>query len=85
VQKGLVFPALIEKFRKIPLKIRTSTLLPRKKLREDNYSLGSRNCEHFANMIVYGINYSEQAEDKKDLLITKNIGSFFLGGLSSLA
>jgi hypothetical protein len=36
-------------------------------------------------MIVYGINYSEQAEDKKDLLIAKNIGSFFLGGFSSLA
>ena len=28
--------------------------------RNGNYSLLSRNCEHFANMIVYGINHSEQ-------------------------
>jgi len=25
-----------------------------------NYDLFNRNCEHFANMCVYGINYSEQ-------------------------
>ena len=29
------------------------------KFREDNYSLTNRNCEHFANMCIYGINYSE--------------------------
>jgi len=28
--------------------------------RKGNYSLRNRNCEHFANMIVYGINYSKQ-------------------------
>lgn len=31
--------------------------------REGNYSLRNRNCEHFANMIVYGINYSKQVWD----------------------
>lgn len=31
--------------------------------RANNYSLGDRNCEHFANMIVYGINYSQQVEN----------------------
>jgi hypothetical protein len=31
--------------------------------RENNYSLTDRNCEHSANMIVYGINYSEQIYD----------------------
>jgi len=30
--------------------------------RRGNYDLFNRNCEHFANMIVYGINYSEQIE-----------------------
>ncbi|CAG8662947.1 12362_t:CDS:2 [Ambispora gerdemannii] len=28
----------------------------------------NRNCEHFANMIVYGINYSEQVKEKKGLI-----------------
>ena len=28
--------------------------------RKGNYDLNNRNCEHFANMLVYGINYSEQ-------------------------
>jgi len=41
--------------------------------REGNYNLANRNCEHFANMVVYGINYSKQ-EDRKDELIAKNIG-----------
>ena len=36
--------------------------------REDNYDLRNRNCEHFANMCVYGINYSEQIEDRKESL-----------------
>jgi len=35
---------------------------------EDKYLLWDRNCEHFANMIVYGINFSEQVEDNKALL-----------------
>jgi len=38
------------------------------KFREDNYNLRNRNCEHFANMCVYGINYSEQIEDRKESL-----------------
>lgn len=32
--------------------------------RKGNYNLKDRNCEHFANMIVYGINYSEQIYNK---------------------
>src|SRR4051794_17598012 len=28
--------------------------------RRNNYNLHNSNCEHFANMVVYGINYSEQ-------------------------
>jgi hypothetical protein len=35
---------------------------------EDAYSLHDRNCEHFANMIAYGINYSEQVERNKTAL-----------------
>ena len=38
------------------------------KFREDDYDLCNRNCEHLANMLVYGINYSEQIEDKKDII-----------------
>lgn len=30
------------------------------KFRRGNYDLFNRNCEHFANMCVYGIDYSEQ-------------------------
>ncbi|WP_147411632.1 lecithin retinol acyltransferase family protein [endosymbiont GvMRE of Glomus versiforme] len=33
--------------------------------RKNNYDLHRRNCEHFANMLVYGINYSGQIEQKK--------------------
>jgi hypothetical protein len=36
--------------------------------REDNYDLRNRNCAHFANMCVYGINYSEEIEDNKESL-----------------
>jgi len=35
------------------------------KFREDKYCLPNRNCEHFANMIIYGINYSEQVNGNK--------------------
>jgi len=35
-------------------------------------------------MIVYGINYSEQIEDKKDLINAKNIGVTSLFPLPSL-
>jgi hypothetical protein len=42
-----------------------------KKFREDCYNLYNRNCEHFANMIGFGINYSEQIEDDKGLILAK--------------
>jgi hypothetical protein len=35
---------------------------------ECKYVLHDRNCEHLANMLVYGINYSEQVENKKTSL-----------------
>jgi hypothetical protein len=38
------------------------------KFRKDCYDLGSRNCEHFANMIGFGINYSKQIEKNRKLL-----------------
>ena len=34
-----------------------------------NYNLRNRNCEHFANMCIYGINYSKQMEDNKERLV----------------
>ena len=30
--------------------------------RKNRYCIANRNCEHLANMIVYGINYSEQVK-----------------------
>jgi len=33
--------------------------------RDGQYCLSSRNCEHFANMLVYGINYSKQVDEKR--------------------
>jgi hypothetical protein len=44
--------------------------------RKNNYSLLDRNCEHFANMVVYGINYSEQIEESKG----SSFISFFRNG-----
>lgn len=44
------------------------------KFREDNYDLANRNCEHFANMIIYGINYSDQVYDNRGKFQTKNVG-----------
>jgi Lecithin retinol acyltransferase len=41
--------------------------------RSGNYNLRNRNCEHFANMVVYGINYSEQIENKQDDLTALNL------------
>jgi Lecithin retinol acyltransferase len=40
--------------------------------REDQYDLRNRNCEHFANMCIYGINFSEQVDNKKEQLIVKS-------------
>lgn len=33
--------------------------------RRGNYNERNRNCEHFANMVVYGINFSEQIEQRE--------------------
>jgi len=41
----------------------------KEKFREGIYDLAHHNCEHFANMIVYGINYSEQIESNKAKLM----------------
>lgn len=35
---------------------------------EDRYDLLNRNCAHFANMCVYGINYSEEIEENSGLI-----------------
>jgi hypothetical protein len=32
--------------------------------REGHYNLANRNCEHLANMLVYGINFSKQVEER---------------------
>jgi len=37
--------------------------------RREDYSLFNRNCEHFANMVVYGIDYSKQVEDNKSGIV----------------
>jgi Lecithin retinol acyltransferase len=36
-----------------------------------NYNLPNRNCEHFANMCVYGINFSQQVREREGELIAK--------------
>lgn len=36
------------------------------RFREDQYNLRNRNCEHFANMCIYGINYSRQIYYNKE-------------------
>ena len=44
-----------------------------------NYNLFNRNCEHFVNMIVCDINYSNQIEKKKGLIRTLiRQGKFYL-------
>lgn len=37
--------------------------------RKGNYSLPKRNCEHLANMCVYGINFSDQIDKNKEKII----------------
>jgi hypothetical protein len=55
------------------------------KFREDCYNLRNRNCEHFANMLVYGINYSEQIERNKSSIISASrVGKAIGGGLAGL-
>lgn len=61
-----------------------------KKFREDCYNLYNRNCEHFANMIGFGINYSEQIEDDKRLILAKEgakkgVASGAIAGASIIA
>ena len=41
--------------------------------RSGQYNLLNKNCEHFANSIVYGIDYSKQIENKKDLIRGTNM------------
>jgi hypothetical protein len=41
--------------------------------RRNQYSLFSRNCEHFANMIVYGVNQSEQTEGDRSIILENEI------------
>jgi len=38
----------------------------------ESYNLANRNCQHFSNMAVLGINYSQEVEDKKGLIIAKH-------------
>jgi hypothetical protein len=40
--------------------------------REGQYNLANRNCEHFSNMAVLGINYSKQVYDRKGDFKVKN-------------
>lgn len=62
--------------------------------RKGNYSLPNRNCEHFANMIVYGIDFSEQIKQNKEKVIALGSsattyaiasGSFVAAGSALLA
>ncbi len=43
----------------------------------------SKNCEHFANMLVYGINYSKQVEGNEGKFMARNTGHWFVGGIFS--
>ena len=38
------------------------------RFREDCYDLLNKNCAHFANMCIYGINYSEEIEENSSLI-----------------
>jgi len=49
-----------------------------------NYCLANRNCEHLANSIVYGINYSKQVQDEKGWYVANNVKSALFGGLLSV-
>jgi hypothetical protein len=35
---------------------------------KNQYDLYSKNCEHFANMIIYGLNFSQQFVSKEKIL-----------------
>lgn len=39
--------------------------------RRGNYNLPNRNCEHFTNMLVYGINFSQQVREREGELVVK--------------
>lgn len=39
--------------------------------RRGNYNLPNRNCEHFTNMLVYGIDFSQQVYERKGEMIAK--------------
>jgi len=48
--------------------------------RRGNYDLHRRNCEHFANMVVYGIDFSEQIEKNKGWFVTGAATAAVVGG-----
>jgi len=53
--------------------------------RRGEYDLLNKNCEHFANSKVYGIDYSKQIENKKDLIKGSfDVGKVVLLGLPGL-
>ena len=39
--------------------------------RKGNYNLPNRNCEHFSNMCIYGINFSQQVREREGELTVK--------------
>lgn len=41
--------------------------------RKGHYNLANRNCEHFASMIVYGIDFSQQVHENREKLIARAI------------
>jgi len=55
------------------------------RFREDCYNLRNRNCEHFANMCVYGINYSKQIKDNETRLaaVVGVPGGAVVGGMTA--
>jgi len=44
--------------------------------RKGSYSLRNRNCEHFSNMLIYGINYSKQIENSNLASVSDGLSTF---------
>jgi len=40
-----------------------------KDFRKGNYNLKNRNCEHFSNMAILGINYSQQVKERGNSIL----------------
>ena len=49
---------------------------------EGKYDLNNRNCEHFANMIGFEINYSEQVYNNRTALTTRENSKALLAGVT---